>query len=283
MKKHLSTRLMVLALLSIIVFGVSATAALAAGAEPVAQSEPVRLDGGDPDNDHTPIFGPDGQLLYPIYDQGASHSGLTARSLASAGGDCLPIPAADGRYGDVGREDNWARVQVARCGDTLAGVAWSAWPGRDPISTGHDKQNLTVSVEVVDPTGRTVETFERKLSNNPREQGVLFLTYDFKLPADGHEYELRMTAEMRQNVCGNGCCSRKDSASGSIPLLTVCNSVEARPSTGSEISAAGASIELVVHATNATEYWLINEDTGEVIAGPQADNRFSIQAYPNVS
>jgi hypothetical protein len=63
----------------------------------------------------------------------------------------------------------------------------------------------------------------------------------------------------------------------------VCNSVEARPSTGSEISAAGASIELVVHATNATEYWLINEDTGEVIAGPQADNRFSIQAYPNVS
>ncbi|NIN64248.1 MAG: hypothetical protein GTO63_06025, partial [Anaerolineae bacterium] len=41
--------------------------------------------------------------------------------------------------------------------------------------------------------------------------------------------------------------------------------------------------DLVVHATNATEYWLINQYTGEVIAGPQADNRFLIQAYPNVN
>jgi hypothetical protein len=284
MKKHLSTRLMVIALLSIIVFSLSATAALAAGAEPVAQSEPVRLDGGDPDNDLTPKYGPDGQLIYPIFNQGPAPRRAAARSAGAPKLNCLERPVADGRYGDVRPTDSWARVEVERCGDTLAGVAWSRWPGRNPIDSGHDRQNLLVSVEVVDLTaGKTVETLERELSNNPRAQGVLFFTYGFELPADGHEYELNMTAKMRQNVCGNGSGSATDSASGSTPLVTVCNSVEALPSTGSEISAAGTSIELVVDATNATEYWLINHDTGESIAGPQASNRFSIQAYPNVN
>jgi hypothetical protein len=51
------------------------------------------------------------------------------------------------------------------------------------------------------------------------------------------------------------------------------------PATDSSISTAGNSVEVVVHATNASLYWLINEDAGQVIAGPQADNHFSIQAY----
>jgi hypothetical protein len=284
MKKQMCKHLLVSALLSAILFTVLTSAALAATGGPVVQSEPARLDGGDPDNDHTPIFGPDGQLLYPIYDQGASRSRAAAVSLVGTKLNCLPTPVADGRYGDVRREDNWARVQVEKCEDTLAGVAWSAWPGRDPISTGHDKQNLWVEVEVVDlTTGATVDSFDRQLSNNPHVEGVLSFSYLFELPADGHEYELSIKAKMRQNVCGNGSGSKEDSASGSIPLRPVCNSVEVLPSTDSQISAAGSSVEVVVEATNASLYWLIDEDAGQVIAGPQADDRFSILAYPNVN
>jgi hypothetical protein len=194
------------------------------------------------------------------------------------------MPAADGRYGDVRRKDNWARVAVERCGDTLAGVAWSAWPGRDPIATGHNRQNLWVGVEVIDlTTGAIVDTFDRQLSNNPRVEGVLSFSYLFELPADGHEYDLTIKAKMRQDVCGNGSGSKQGSASGSIPLRPVCNRVEVLPGTDSQISAAGNSVEVVVDATNASLYWLIDEDAGQVIAGPQADNRFSIQAYPNVN
>jgi hypothetical protein len=284
MKKQMFAHLMAIALLSIIAFSISATAALAAPLGPVVQSEPARLDGGDPDNDHTPIYGPDGQLLYPIYDQGPSHLGRAAIYQAFSGSGCLPMPAADGRYGDVRREDNWARVAVERCGDTLAGAAWSAWPGRDPIATGHDRQNLWVEGEVVDlTTGTIVDSFDRQLSNNPRVEGVLSFSYHFDLPADGHEYKLTIKARMRQNVCGNGSGSQEDSALGSIPLQPVCNRVEVLPPTDGPISAAGIGVEVVVHATNASLYWLINEDAGQVIAGPQADNRFSIQAYPDVN
>ena len=284
MKKQVCARLIAIASLSILVFSISATAALAAPLGPVVQSEPARLDGGDPDNNHTPIYGPDGRLLYPDYDQGPSRLGGAAIFQLFGRGGCLPMPAADGRYGDVRRKDNWARVAVERCGDTLAGVAWSAWPGRDPIATGHNRQNLWVEVEVIDlTTGAIVDTFDRQLSNNPRVEGVLSFSYLFELPADGHEYDLTIKAKMRQDVCGNGSGSKQGSASGSIPLRPVCNRVEVLPGTDSQISAAGNSVEVVVDATNASLYWLIDEDAGQVIAGPQADNRFSIQAYPNVN
>jgi hypothetical protein len=263
MKCHLSTRLMVIALLSIIVFSVSATAALAAGAEPVAQSEAARLDGGEPDNDHTPIYGPDGQLLYPIYDQGASRLGGGVRSLAAPEVGCPTTPVADGRYGDVRREDNWARVAVSVCGDSLVGVAWSAWQGRDPISTGHDHQNLWVSVEVVDlSTGRTVETFHRKFSNNPRKQGVLFFNYDFELPSDGHEYELTMTAEMRQNICGNGSGSAEGSARSEL-VLPRCK--KATPNKA-QLSSQSEEVEVTIEADNADRYRIVRLRDGVQMA-----------------
>jgi len=193
------------------------------------------------------------------------------------------MPVADGRYGDVRREDNWARAAVERCGDSLAGVAWSAWPGRDPIPTGHDRQNFWVQVEVVDlTTGAIVDSFDRQLSNNPRVEGVLSFSYLFELPADGHEYKLSINAKMRQNTCGNGCCDAQASASASISR-PVCNSVEVLPSTDTQISADGDSVEVVVDASNASLFWLIDQDAGQVIAGPQADNHFSFQAFPNVN
>jgi hypothetical protein len=284
MKKQVPTHTLITALLSVIVLCVSATAALAAPLAPVVQFEPARLDGGDPDNDHTPIYGPDGQLLYPAYDQGPSRLGRAAMLQVFGRNGCLPVPAADGRYGDVRREDNWARAAVERCGDTLAGVAWSAWPGRDPIATGHDRQNLWVEVEVVDlTTGAMVDSFDRQLSNNPRVEGVLSFSYLFELPADGHEYELNIHAKMRQDVCGNGSGSNEDSASGSTLPTPVCNSVAVLPTTDTQISAAGDSVDVVIDATNASQFWLIDEDAGQVIAGPQPDNHFSFQAFPNVN
>ena len=163
MKKQLSMRVLVVALMSIVVFSISATAALAAPQAPPVEPQPARLDGGDPDNDHTPIYGPDGELLYPIYDQLPAHFRAGATSLAYS---TLPAPAANGRYGDVRREDNWARVAVTATDDQLVGLAWSAWPGRDPISSGHDRQNLWVSVNVVDLTTRqVVQSLDRRLSN----------------------------------------------------------------------------------------------------------------------
>ena len=119
MKKLVISLMVVSMLLSGLGFVLLPSVALAAQVQPVAQPETVHFDGGDPDNDHTPIYGPDGQLIYPIYDQGPGPRRAMAIAMASAEDGCLPTPVANGqlRCVGLGREAAYPAGQTNAWGD----------------------------------------------------------------------------------------------------------------------------------------------------------------------
>jgi hypothetical protein len=63
-------------------------------------------------------------------------------------------------------------------------------------------------------------------------------------------------------------------------LTAQCNNVDL---IAAQEFASEATVEVVVNATNASEYRIVRQDTHEVIAGPQSSNRFSIKVQPNVT
>ncbi len=269
LKKFLTSVLMV-AVLSVGVLSIShATPVQATSSEQVLDSKPISLEQGQPDNDHTPVYGPDGQLLYPIYYQ---QRPFLAGALAKTGDDLscgLPRPVADGRYGDVLRTDNWSRVAVEACEGRLIGVAWSAWPGRDPIHTGHEQQDLWVKAEVIDlTTGEIVDSLDLNLRNNPREQGMLFYVYEFEMPSDGHQYRLWMWTNMRQHRCGNGSGETEAEIEAVAPLPEREAIAGLLKVDGDKQPLAGATFELrnLPEFVRVTEASLISDADGKVWA-----------------
>jgi hypothetical protein len=139
---------------------------------------------------------------------------------ANAAGECgMPVPEIDpSTWGNIGGGDEYQRTAAAFCNQTLYAQAWSIWAGREPSGSGADRQNLTGYWEVHDmDLGQIVDGGQINLSNNPREDGVLYFDVAFPVPADGHTYRIEIFAEVRQAACGNGTGSSLSQTEGSVP------------------------------------------------------------------
>ena len=64
--------------------------------------------------------------------------------------------------------------------------------------------------------------------------------------------------------------------------IVTCTGVVTHPPSGSQIPNKGLTISVDVSSDNATQYRLVNLNTGQVIAGPQADGQFlNVHVLPN--
>jgi hypothetical protein len=71
---------------------------------------------------------------------------------------------------------------------------------------------------------------------------------------------------------------------GSSTTDPICNSVNLSIPDGSQIPATGTTINLTINAANTTQYQLIRQDNGQVVAGPQADPQFqNVPVVPHVT
>lgn len=172
-----------------------------------AQAGPLQQ---EPDNDMTPVYDDEGNLIYPLFP-GDQRLGPRAASMSmaepAAAGECgMPTPAIDpSTWGDINRGDNYARTAAASCEGKLVAQAWSIWAGRPPIHTDHDPQTLSGSWKVTDlTTGDVVAGDTFSVMNNPREQGVLVFDAEYLMPRNGHRYRIDIEAKLRQNRCRNG-------------------------------------------------------------------------------